>query len=138
MSGAQAVKGADKHKARLRKLRQVKQLAGAIVYEGADTIRAEAVRSVSAGSISGKNHVPSAPGQSPNRDTGVLNANMEAVRTGPVTAEYRSKAPYAKPLEFGTSEMAARPYARPARDKMEPQIQKRFAEQFEKLVKGSG
>lgn len=134
------MKGRDKHVQRLRKLsgNQVKALAGAIVYEGADTIRAEAFRSVSAGSVQGKNHVRSKPGEAPNREYGDLQAGMKAVKTGPVTAEFRSESDHARPLEFGTSKMAARPHVRPARDTKKPEIEKRFAEQFGKLVKASG
>lgn len=135
-----AWKGADEHLARLRKLSgsEVVRVAGAVVVEGADTIRAEAFRSISRGSVSGKGHVASSPGEPPNRDTGELQANLEAVQTGPLTAEVRSKAPYAAALERGTSKMAARPYMRPARDKKRDQIEKRFAAQMSKLVKRSG
>ncbi|PXW75978.1 HK97 gp10 family phage protein [Blastomonas natatoria] len=134
------MKGRRKHTDRLKKLssKRVIQIAGAIAYEGADMIRAEAFRLVSAGSVSGKGHVPSRPGEPPNRDTGVLQANMESVQTGALTAEFRSKAEYARALEFGNSKMAQRPYVRPARDKKLPEIRKRYVEQMNKLVKGSG
>jgi len=134
------VKGKDAHIRRLKRLsgNQVKALAGAIVYEGADTIRAEAYRLVSAGSVQGKGHARSKPGEAPNREHGDLQAGMKAVKTGAVTAEFRSESDHALPLEFGTSKMAARPSTRPARDTKKPEIEKRFAEQFEKLVKASG
>ena len=134
------MKGKDAHIRRLKRLsgNQVKALAGAIVYEGADTIRAEAYRLVSAGSVQGKGHARSKPGEAPNREHGDLQAGMKAVKTGAVTAEFRSESDHALPLEFGTSKMAARPSTRPARDTKKPEIEKRFAEQFEKLVKASG
>lgn len=134
------MKGKDAHMRRLRKLsgNQVRALAGAIVYEGADTIRKEAFRLVSAGSVEGKNHVRSKPGEAPNREHGDLQAGMKSLKTGPVTAEFRSESDHAMPLEFGTSKMAARPNVRPARDTKRPEIEKRFAEQFDKLVKASG
>jgi HK97 gp10 family phage protein len=134
------MKGGKRHTDRLKRLasKRVIQLAGAIAYEGADTIRAEAFRLVSAGSVSGKDHVPSKPNEPPNRDTGVLQANFEAVQTGSLTAEFRSKAPYARALEFGTSKMQQRPHVRAARDKKLPEIRKRYVEQMNKLVKGSG
>jgi HK97 gp10 family phage protein len=133
-------KGGDKHIRRLRKLSgpEVIKIAGAIVFEGADMIRAEAHRLVSAGSVSGKNHVASAPGEPPNRDTGNLQAHMKTEQTGPVEAEFRSMAGHAAPLEFSTSKMEARPSVRPARDKTAPKIRKRFAQQMNKLVKRSG
>ena len=132
--------GAKKHVARLRKLAspEATKIAGAIVYEGADTIRAEAFRLISAGSVSGKNHVPSRPGEPPNRDTGVLQANLEIAKTGLLTAQVRSEAPYARALEFGTSRMAARPYMRPARDNKIAEIRARFKAQMEAFLKRSG
>ncbi len=135
-----ALKGQKKHSDRLKRMSGggIVAAAGRVVFVGSDMIRAEAFRSISASSISGKNHVASAPGEAPNRDTGVLQANIENSKTGPVSAEVRSKAPYAAPLEFGTSKMAARPYMRPARDKMAPKIRKLFAREIDKLVKGSG
>lgn len=135
-----AIKGAKKHRDRLKKLSgaQVVKVAGAVVFEGADTIRAHAHRSISAGSVSGKGHVASKPGEAPNRDTGILQANLESRKTGALTAEVVSKAPYAAALEFGTSRVAARPYMRPARDAKKKEIRERFASQMSKLVKASG
>jgi HK97 gp10 family phage protein len=131
--------GRDGHIARLRRLTsEVERMAGRVVYVGSDMIRAEAFRSISAGSVSGRNHVPSAPGQAPNRDTGVLQSHIVNELVGPVTAEVRSEAPYAAELEMGTSKMAARPYMRPARDKMAPKIRALFAKELGKIIKGSG
>ena len=133
-------KGKDGHIRRLRRLSgpEAVRLAGAIVFEGADMIRAKAHLLVSAGSVSGRSHVASSPGEAPNRDTGTLQAHFETVQTGPLTAEFRSKASYAGALEFGTSKMAARPHIRPARDATEAKIRRRFVSQFKKLVKRSG
>lgn len=134
-----AMKGADKHLRRLRRLSdEAVDMAGKVVFVGSDMIRAEAFRSISAGSVSGKNHVPSAPGEPPNRDTGVLQDNLVNEKTGPVSAEVRSEGPYATELELGTSKMEARPYMRPARDATEPKIQRLFREEMGKLVRRSG
>lgn len=132
--------GAQKHRNRLQKLasNKVKDLAGAIVFEGADTIRADAFRKISAGSVSGAGHVASKPGEYPNRDTGDLQGGLQAERTGQLSAEVRSTAPHARPLEYGTSKMAARPHMRPSRDAKVKEIRDRLAEQFGKLVKLSG
>jgi len=135
-----AIKGLDKHLRRMRALggAEMVRAVSAAVYESADAIRAEAFRSISAGSVSGAGHVPSRPGEPPNRDTGNLQSKLKSVPTGPISAEVRSEAPYAAPLEFGTSRMAARPYMRPARDKeLEPSRQ-RLAQQLDRLVKRSG
>lgn len=133
-------KGLDAHLKRLRTLAgpEVQKAAGAAVYEAADAIRAEAFRSISAGSVSGAGHVPSAPGEAPNRDTGYLQSRLSNVETGPVSAEVRSEAEYAAALEFGTSRMAARPYMRPARDKEAPKAQERLVKQIDRLVRRSG
>lgn len=134
-----ALKGKDRHLKRLRGMSGsgVVKTAGHVVFVGSDMIRAEAFRSISAGSVSGKGHVPSAPGEPPNRDTGVLQGGLENNQTGPISAEVRSTAAYAAPLEFGSSKMAARPYMRPARDKEAPRIQRLFAQEIGKLVKSS-
>jgi HK97 gp10 family phage protein len=134
------LKGGDEHIRRLRRLASadVIKTAGEVVYEGADMIQAEAHHSIVAGSVGGKAHVPSKPGEPPNSDTGVLAAMIGTYHTAPVTAEVRSEAPYSAALEWGTSKMAARPFMRPARDKMAPKIRARFAEQMNKLIARSG
>lgn len=106
--GLMPLKGAKKHTDRLRKLSgpEVVRIAGAVVYEGADMIRAYAHQKISAGSVSGKGHEASAPGDFPNRDTGILQANIEARQTGALTAEVVSRAPYAAALEFGSERKA--------------------------------
>jgi HK97 gp10 family phage protein len=135
-----AMKGLNKHKRRLRKLSSAStvRLMGASLYAGGDAIRSEAFRSISAGSVSGKNHVASTPGESPNRDTGNLQARLKTEQPKPLTVEVRSEAEYAAALEFGTSKMAARPYMRPARDKMLTKVRKDFASAFDNIVKASG
>ena len=134
------MKGRDAHRQRLKKLSgpDVIKAAGRVLYVGADMIRSEAFRSISAGSVSGKGHVPSQPGEPPNRDTGVLQAHIRAALVAPLEAQVTSEAPYAAALEFGTSKMEARPYMRPARDKKAPEIQRLFEVEIDKLVKGSG
>lgn len=133
------MKGKDKFLGRLNRIRsEAEREAGKVVYVGSDMIRAHAFRSISAGSVSGKSHVPSAPGEPPNRDTGILQAHLTNELVGPLTAEVRSEAPYANDLEVGTSKMAARPYMRPARDAKRKEIQQLFADRMSKLVKDSG
>jgi hypothetical protein len=113
------MKGRDRILRKLRFLasREFDELAGAVIHEAADAVRAEAFRSISAGSVSGAGHVPSKPGEPPNRDEGTLQAGLKVKRTGLLSAEVRAEAPHSKPLEFSTSKMAARPFLRPARDK---------------------
>lgn len=114
---------------------EFRELVGSLVYEYADQIRAEAFRSISAGSVSGKNHVPSSPGESPNRDTGPLQAGLKVERTGPLTVEVRAETPYSAPLEFGTSKIAARPFLRPARDKVGAVAEREFGRKLASEVR---
>lgn len=107
---------------------------GKALFHGAERIKVAAQLSITRGAVSGKNHVPSAPGQPPNQDTGVLADNIEAVMTGPLTAEVSSNAGYSRPLEYGTSKMAARPFMRPARDKEEKAVRALVAKAVEKAL----
>lgn len=134
------MKGKDKHLRRLKRLSgaDVIKAAGRVVFVGADMVRAEAFRGVSAGSVEGENHTVSAPGDYPNREHGDLQKGFKTEQTGPLSAEFRSETEHSRPLEFGTSKMQARPHVRPARDTSEPKIKALFATEIDKLVKGSG
>lgn len=134
------LEGADRHIARMRRLSDPRnrRVLGAIAFEGADIARAEAFKLVSAGSVSGAGHVPSRPGEPPNRDTGALQAGFETRQTSPVTAEFRSESAHGRPLEFGTSRMAERPHIRPARKNTLKEIEGRFRDQVQRIVRGSG
>lgn len=91
---------------------------GEALYEGADAVAAEAKRSITAGSMSGKNHVASKPGEPPHNDSGHLKSNIEVTQDGPFTARVTSNASYSAVHEFGSSTHPARPFIRPARDKV--------------------
>jgi hypothetical protein len=110
------ITGRKEHEARLEAMhgREAVARVGRALYWGAQQIQSEAQHLITEGSVSGKNHAPSLPGEPPNNDTGVLKSNIEAVQTAPLRAEVSSNAPYAVPLEAGTSKMAARPYMGPA------------------------
>ncbi|WP_437870859.1 HK97-gp10 family putative phage morphogenesis protein [Methylorubrum extorquens] len=85
------------------------------IYAAADIIAAEAALSITRGSVSGKNHVPSAPGQPPNADTRQLDTNIIVRPDRPrLAAQIITQAPYSAHLEYGTARMAARPFMRPA------------------------
>jgi hypothetical protein len=122
-------KGADKHLKRLKAMGpRVEREASKLIYALADMHVAEASHLITQGAVSGKNHQPSAPGEAPNEDTGALRASGHVERTGTLTANSVFDAPHAVPLELGTSDMAERPYARPAartvRRKAEPLVEK--------------
>lgn len=105
------------------------------MYALGDIVAAEAHVSITAGSASAGRHVPSAPGQPPNNDTGFLARNIEVHQTGPLAVQVRSLAPYAADLEFGTSRMESRPYLRPARDAKAAEIQKRAAQAVNRALR---
>lgn len=110
------IRGGKQHAARLRRLTgpdAVRQI-GAALFAGGSQIETDAAISITNGSVSGKNHVPSAPGQPPNADTHVLDRSIETNQIEPLRVQVSANAPYAAALEFGTSKMAERPYMRPA------------------------
>lgn len=103
-----------------------KEIARAL-YAGGQLIELDAERSITAGSISGKGHIPSRPGEPPNADTRALDLSIETKVGGPalVTVEAGGpSAPYAAYLEYGTSRMAARPFMRPATEKNRAKVVK--------------
>lgn len=108
--------GAKAHAARLQRMASPAQIdrIGNALYKGGQVIQTEAQRLITAGSVSGKGHVASKPGEPPNADSRTLDRNIEAVREGPLRVTVSSNAPYAAALELGTSKMAARPYMKPA------------------------
>lgn len=96
--------------------REIVREVGTALFKAGERMQVAAQISITAGSVSGREHVASAPGDAPNNDTGVLANNIETVSVAPLMVEVTSKAPYAAALEFGTSKMAARPYMKPAAD----------------------
>lgn len=85
------------------------------LYVAGDTVAAEAAVSITRGSVSGKGHVPSLPGEPPNADTRQLDTNIHLEPDRPRMAiRVVSNAPYSAFLEYGTSKMAARPFLRRA------------------------
>lgn len=110
------ITGADAVQGRLNRLAGQEKIAlvGQALFVGGDMIKADAQHSITEGAVSGKHHVPSAPGEPPNEDTGHLRTEIEVTQTGPLRVEVSSNARYSAALEFGTSKMAARPFMGPA------------------------
>lgn len=110
------ITGEAKVRRRLRGLisAAAERRVGAALFAGGHLIQTEAQLSITRGAVSGKGHVPSAPGEPPNQDSGVLANNIETAQTGPLKVEVSSNAPYAAVQEFGSSKQAERPYMRPA------------------------
>ncbi|WP_454798523.1 HK97-gp10 family putative phage morphogenesis protein [Novosphingobium lindaniclasticum] len=131
--------GAKAHANRLKKLSGEKMVreVGKALFAAGEMIQVEAQISITAGAVSGKKHVPSAPGQAPNNDTGTLAGSIERNQTAPLVVEVSSHAPYADDLEFGTSKMAARPYMAPARDAKRKEVEQLVRRAVDKVVRQS-
>jgi HK97 gp10 family phage protein len=132
------ITGDKKHSDRLRKIAaQSAQAVTRGLYLAGQEIELEAERSITAGSISGKNHVPSAPGQPPNADTRLLDSSIETnvVAQNPPTVHVTSNAPYSAALEFGTSRMAERPFMRPALQKKRGEVARLAGQAVRAIIK---
>ena len=75
-------------------------------------------------------HTASAAGQPPATDTGFLGQNItmnvDVKSNGTVVGQIISAAPYSKALEFGTTNMDARPFMQPALEKNKRKIEALF------------
>lgn len=109
---------AKRHSDRLKRIAgQTAQRVAAKLYEAGQLIELDAERSITNGSISGKGHIVSAPGEAPNADTRNLDNNIETRIGGSGLVIVESHATYSAALEFGTSKLQARPFMGPAADR---------------------
>ena len=132
------ITGQENTQARLSGLARQKLVArvGQALFAGGELIRAEAANLITEGAVSGKNHVPSLPGQPPNEDTGTLRTHIETTQTAPLRVEVSSNAPYAVALEAGTSRMAERPYMGPATRRKRKEVVALVERAVNEAVKG--
>lgn len=112
------ITGRKQHEDHLRRLTSARSSAALTrgLYVAGQEIEIEAEHSITEGSISGKGHVPSRPGEPPNADTRLLDTSIHTtiVSQSPPKVHVTSNAPYSAALEFGTSKMEERPFMRPA------------------------
>ena len=110
------ITGDQRHLTRLKGKFSPRKLAiiNAKLFEAGQEVQISAQISITTGAVSGANHKPSAPGEPPNNDTGVLANSIEVNPAGPGKVEVSANAPYAAAQEFGNSRLPARPYMRPA------------------------
>lgn len=107
--------GVQIHRNRLARLRRIKTPALKALYEAGELVRADAAKSIKDGAVSGPGHIPSAPGSPPNADTHRLDLSIDVLLSQTkLSVAVVSRAPYSSFLEFGTSQMEARPFLRPA------------------------
>lgn len=131
------ITGAAEVSRRLRSMGpEVDRQIGAVLFAGGQVLEVDWARSITEGSVSGKGHVPSLPGEPPNADTHVLDRSIQTVQVSPFRAEVSEDAPYAVALEFGTSKMAERPAARPATARTRKQIVALIEAGARKIVAG--
>lgn len=130
MSVTIRLEGSEQLQRELRRLSgDLREEAGKAVLATAVEMRADIVKSIQRGPASGRTykksnptrtHTASAPGQPPMSDTGRLANSITFDRLGDLTAIVGSELNYAPWLEYGTSRMAARPFFRPAVERMRP------------------
>lgn len=132
------ITGRERVTARLEGLagEQTIRRVGAALFAGGEEVRSDAVHSITEGSVSGQNHVPSLPGEPPNNDTGTLVSHIEVTQPAPLRVLVTSEAEHAVPLETGTSKMAARPYMGPAARRKRKRVVELVRQAVGEAVKG--
>jgi len=122
------VRGADRLLRRFQKMAspQMKEAVRGALYVAGGIVQDAAQASITEGSVSGKNHKPSKPGEPPMNDTGMLMRGIivEQAKDDPLAVDVKSTAPYSAALEFGTSKMAERPFMRPAAARTKDKVAK--------------
>lgn len=132
------MRGHKAHLARLRKLAGSgpERLVSKALFSGAEENAVEAQISITTGAISGKGHIASKPGEAPNADTHDLADKIIATQPKPLTARVESNSDHAM-IEFDWGNVAARPYLRPARDKLIPEVVAKVERALEIAVRQS-
>lgn len=115
-----------------------------IIDESLLSTQGDIVRSIQRGPATGtvyqkyiprREHQASAPGQAPQTDTGALASSVQNIRRD-MTGWVFSRVEYASHLEFGTQNMAERPYFHPAVERERPRFVKRYDRLIDRAAKG--
>ena len=133
------ITGGKAHAARLKRLSgaTMQRELGKSLFAAGQKVEVEAAISMTAGRsevVDKKNHVPSKPGEPPAVLYGDLRRSLTTAHIAPLQVEVRADDEKAAWLEYGTSKMAARPYMRPARDKMLPAIERMIADAVKRVI----
>lgn len=115
--------------------RSLEQRAAELVRDTAEGIVAHAKQSMAESKSGreykrnkkGRQHIASAPGESPAIDTGFLANSLNAEHNGLIST-VGTNAEYAMHLEFGTVKMEPRPFLEPAFEAMKPEFEKGLKE----------
>lgn len=115
--------------------RSLNQRAAELVRDTAEGIVAHARQSMAESKSGreykrnkkGRNHIASAPGESPAKDTGFLINSLNAEHNGLIST-VGTNAEYAMHLEFGTVRIEPRPFLDPAFEAMKPEFEKGLKE----------
>lgn len=113
------------------------------LVRGTESVREEAVSLINTGAKTGRiyrrngiSHQASAPGQSPAADTGDLASKIgTSVDASALTGTIEFYSAHAKHLEYGTSRMSPRPYARVAVAHKSDEITKDIADEIGKVLR---
>lgn len=131
-----AFRGAKAHIRRLQALASAgaEREIGKALFAGGELIQTYAQKSITTGSVSGKAHVPSAPGTPPNNDSGVLADGIETTQPAVTRVIVTSTAPYSGRHEFGPE---GRKFMRPARDAKRKEVKALVEQALGRVVKKS-
>lgn len=86
--------------------------------------------------VQGKEHIASAPGEAPAIDTGNLVNSIRSEMLNDQTGIVFTNVEYAPYLEFGTSDMAPRPFLQPAVDAVTTAVERNPSRYFGDVVTG--
>jgi HK97 gp10 family phage protein len=124
-------------------LQKIRGATVTALVRGTEAVREEAVTLINTGPKTGRiykrgavSHQASAPGQSPAADTGDLAVKIgTAVNAEALNGTIEFYSAHARPLEYGTSKMAPRPYARVAVAHKADEITKDIADEISKVLR---
>jgi len=120
---------------------QIEAALRPVIETVADMVKVDAQTSITAGSVSGAAHVPSAPGEPPNNDTGVLANSITVEQIDALRCRVVATAPYAAIQELGGTAggvtLPERPYMRPAADRNRQSGKRLMEAAVAKVVNGS-
>lgn len=127
---------AKSHADRLRRMRNTKVILQELYLAGQE-LELAMEKGITAGSISGAGHIPGPPGGYPNADTRDLDSKIDTRIAGqtPPTVKVVAYSDHAVFQQFGTSRMAARPFATLAVAETRDDFQARMRRAAAKLSK---